>query len=73
MTMSTIVNCPTCGTKVEWTEAFLIGRFARIDANKLTWRLATERFSIAGEPCLDPSKLGEEESKAILVFLKSPH
>jgi endogenous inhibitor of DNA gyrase (YacG/DUF329 family) len=63
MNMPTIVNCPTCETKVEWTDAFPCRPFCSDRCKQIDFGdWVTERFSIAGEPCSDPSKLGEEES-----------
>jgi endogenous inhibitor of DNA gyrase (YacG/DUF329 family) len=62
MNMPVIVNCPTCETKVEWTDAFPCRPFCSDRCKQIDFGdWATERFSIAGEPCLDPSKLGEDD------------
>ncbi|MGI4847360.1 MAG: DNA gyrase inhibitor YacG [Janthinobacterium lividum] len=53
--MAAIVNCPTCGKKVEWTEAnkyrpFCSERCKQIDLG--AW--AEEKYVIAGaDPALD--------------------
>ena len=49
--MATIVDCPTCGKKVEWTEAnkyrpFCSERCKQIDLG--AW--AEEKYKIAGRP-----------------------
>lgn len=55
MIMAAIVNCPTCGKKVEWTEAnkyrpFCSERCKQIDLG--AW--AEEKYVIAGaDPALD--------------------
>ena len=61
MKKPTVVNCPTCETKVEWTEAFPYRPFCTDRCKQIDFGdWATKRFSIAGEPCLDPEKLGED-------------
>jgi endogenous inhibitor of DNA gyrase (YacG/DUF329 family) len=55
------VECPTCKTPVEWTDRspyrpFCSERCQQIDFGD--W--ATERFSIAGEPCFDEAQLEDE-------------
>ncbi len=61
MATSPSIKCPTCKTSVEWTDRspyrpFCSERCKQIDFGD--W--ATERFSIAGEPCFDASQLEEE-------------
>jgi endogenous inhibitor of DNA gyrase (YacG/DUF329 family) len=62
MTVPTTVNCPTCQTSVQWNDGFPERPFCSVRCKQIDFGdWATERYSIAGEPCLDSSKLGEEE------------
>ncbi len=52
--MATVVDCPTCGTKVEWSEAskyrpFCSERCKQIDLG--AW--AEEKYTIPASPPLD--------------------
>lgn len=62
MNKTTTVNCPTCETTVVWSDAFPNRPFCSERCKQIDFGdWATERFSVAGEPCFDPSLLGEEE------------
>ncbi len=58
---TTIVQCPNCKTSIEWSDKqphrpFCSQRCQKIDFGD--W--ATESYSIAGEPALDPELMGTE-------------
>ncbi len=60
--MSTIVDCPTCGNKVEWTEASKYRPFCSLRCKQIdlgAW--AEEKYVI---PAASPADVGEEEDNA---------
>jgi len=61
MNIPTTVKCPTCQTTIEWTDTYPYRPFCSDRCKQIDFGdWATERFSIAGEPCMDTSKLEEE-------------
>jgi len=58
--MTSIVKCPTCGAAVEWIadnqhRPFCSQRCQQIDFGD--W--ATESYSVAGEPAIDPAAVDD--------------
>ncbi|MDY7573559.1 DNA gyrase inhibitor YacG [Actimicrobium sp. CCI2.3] len=61
--MATVVDCPTCGTKVTWSEAskyrpFCSERCKQIDLG--AW--AEEKYTIPGSPPLDDPDADPDET-----------
>lgn len=60
--MPTIVDCPTCGNKVEWNEASKYRPFCSLRCKQIdlgAW--AEEKYVI---PAATPGDVGEEEDDA---------
>ena len=60
--MATVVDCPTCGAKVEWTAANKYRPFCSERCrNEDLARWAEGRYRVSGEPAPDPDSYTDKE------------